>query len=224
MRAEALRKIPETYSNEEARALIMDNIEIIRQWEATKDSFLPLDQLNTLKANVEQLETLSTSFRKRTTSEHSGNSSVSQKSTISLNSVIADDITIKSNKRYTVTPSNGGHEFPVVFSQKIAQMINQNRTDERVKRSLKALLLGPVRSASGASGIKKLAGHNNLFEIKTIGKKGTGNFRMGVFLYNGTYYIKGHTYKHIDRHSTFLQSLKQALLHAIESKDPAYAL
>ena len=42
VRAEALRKIPEIYNNEEARALIMDNIEIIRQWEATKDSFLPI--------------------------------------------------------------------------------------------------------------------------------------------------------------------------------------
>ena len=119
--------------------------------------------------------------RRRTTSEYSDNSNTFQRSDHSLNFVIANDIPIKPNKHYTVTPSNGSHEFQVVFSKKTAHMINQNRADIRIIKSMRALLSGPVQSASGASGIKKLADHDNLFEIKIMGKKGVGNFRMGGF-------------------------------------------
>ena len=150
--------------------------------------------------------------------------SIREKKVTLLNPIVSSNMSIESNKVYTVRPTGGDHEFYVVFSTKVTKMINQNRGETRIVKSLKALLKGPVKDNWKSSGIKKIAGQKNLFEIKIMGRKSVGNFRIGVFLHEGIYYLTDWTYQHIERNSSFLESLQRAFSRAIDSKEPLYAL
>ena len=103
-------------------------------------------------------------------------------------------------------------------------MINQNKTDIRIKKSIRALLTGPVQSSGGSFGIKKLTPHKNLFELKIIGNYTVGRFRIGIFLYDGVYHLEDYTYQHIEKTSPFIQILKRALVQSTEGRYPAYSL
>ena len=224
MRAEELLKVPEIYNSEEGRTLAMANIEILRQWDSSEDPLFSTEQFKTLKENIERLEALSTSSKERSTSENSDNSIVPPKPTNLLNSVIANDKPIEPNKLYIVEPLTGGHIFQVVFSKRVVQVISQNKKDIRIKKSMKALLKGPIQNSEETSGIKRLIAHRSLFEIKIMGKKGVGNFRIGVFLHDGVYYLEDYTYQHMERTSALLHTLRKALIQATEGRYPAYTL
>ena len=45
-----------------------------------------------------------------------------------------------------------------------------------------------------------------------MGKKSVGNFRIGIFLHQGIYYLTDYTYQHIERQSSFLDGLHRSLL------------
>ena len=217
IKTEALLKQHKIYNHKEISHLIDNIMKTIDSWQLTHN---PLSRIafTSLKKNIDRLEALLKTSAEKTTSEYSDQSTASQKPTDLLNSVVANDILVKPNKLYTVKTSNGNYTFSVVFSEKIAQIINQNRTDIRITKSMKALLTGPTGNW-GESGIKKIKDQKNLFEIKIMGKKGVGNFRIGAFLYNGVYYIVGYTYQHIERHNIFLQGLKRALMQATQRRN-----
>lgn len=218
IRAETILKQPGIYNYKKSHTAIINNIRlIISRWEST-EALLSRSEFTALKENIELLDRLSKTPLEKPASGNSDYPVTSQKSTESLNSVVANDTPIEPHKLYTVKASNGNHTFPVVFSEKTAQMINQNRTDIKVIKSMKALLAGHSRDKGRTSGIKKMTRHKSLYEIKIIGKKSVGNFRLGIFLHDGVYYIAGYTHQHIERSNTFIQGLIRALKETTQRK------
>ena len=220
IRAEEALKQPEIHNNAETQHRANDIWTYLSRWETTEQSFpFRHNEFIAFRENVEWLEALLKNPTERTPSETSENFNEiasRQETDHLLNSIVANEITIALNTTYTVRPPNT-HEFRVVFLPKIVEMINQNNSNIRVKKSMRALLLGPVNRAKSQAGIKKIASdqHNGLFEIKIQGKKGVGNFRFGIFLYNGIYYIAEYTYHHIERQRAFIDSIHRARLQTI---------
>lgn len=219
IKAEELLKQHAVHFYGETLHLTINNIRsAINNWGSTR---APLSRIEfiTLKENIERLEALLKASVEKTRSGYSGHPVASQKPTKLLNSVVANDMPIESNKLYIVKPLKGNHTFHVVFSTKMAEMINQNRQDIRITKSMRALLRG-VGDKWGTPGIKKIISQKHLFEIKIVGKKSIGNFRLGIFLYNGVYYIAGYTHQHIEKNNIFLQGLKRAMMQeATQRKD-----
>ena len=226
IKAEKLLEEHRIYNNELFNVLINDIWQLTYKWERNQDS-LSQAEFIALREKVKQLEELLTAPQERTRSNYSNSSRVSQqKSEDLLNLIIKPDEPnepdkpklIEPNKVYTVKPTISDHDFYVLFTSGMEKMINQRRTEIRISRSLNALLKGPVLGANNSTGIKKLTGQKSFFEIKIMGSKGVGNFRIGLILYKGIYYIVNYTNHHIERRDQFIESLR-AQQQIIESNN-----
>ena len=56
---------------------------------------------------------------------------------------------------------------------------------------------------------------------KLSAKKSVGNVRLGIFLYDGVYFIAGYTHQHIERSNIFLQGLKKSFDAGCTEKRPS---
>ena len=117
---------------EETKNLINSIREIITHWESLSGkTSLSFPHFIALKEGVEQLETLLKLLEEETTSKSFDSSTVSQRSTHSLNTVISSNMSIEPDKVYSVQPTSNDHEFYVVFSTKVAKMVNKNKNETR---------------------------------------------------------------------------------------------
>ena len=224
LKAEELVKNYKLYEHNEVIHLSNTIWNMIRRWESKSIPFVYEDFI-TLKNSVEQLEALSKNLAENKRAEHSNNSTVSQEPVYLLNSIINSKtpIEINANTTYTVEPPNT-YPFRVIFLPEIVEKVNQDRNSREIKRSMRALLLGPVKRAKSQTGIKKIASdyYEDLFEIKIMGNHGVGNFRIGMFLYKGVYYVTKYTKHHIENQKAFIESLHRARLQTIASLAQAH--
>ena len=130
MKAEDLLRQPEIYIYEKTQSLVINNIQsIIAKWVSTGEP-LSRSKFNTLKEDIERLDTLLKTSEEGITPEYSDNAT-SSKSANSLNAVIVNDMQIKPNKLYTVKSSHGSYDFNVAFSEKTAK--NESTKIEQTK-------------------------------------------------------------------------------------------
>lgn len=208
-------------NNETFNVLIRDIWQLMDKWGGSQES-LSQAEFIALREKVKQLEELLVAPRERTRPEPNSSPVSQQRSDNLLNLIVDNNTPIEANKIYTVKPTASDHDFHVIFSSEMVQMINQRRADVRISKSLNALLKGPVLGISNSTGIKKLRDQKSLFEIKIMGNKGVGNFRIGLILYKGVYYIVNYTNHHIERQNGFIESLTRTLRRAIVNNDPVF--
>ena len=117
--------------------------------------------------------------------------------------LIEDPTLIKANKPYNLILPNAHTEISVIFNSTLVSIFFNPTTlhDLRIaKKFLRAISNGYTNGDSTGIRIlrrnkshKSNMNHNQIFEIKTIGKT-TGHIRLGGFIENGNLYIVHHSF------------------------------